>query len=71
MTREFAAASSDAQEPHHDHGSDPAPAVLTDEQVKARSKRNVAIALSLVGFVVLVFVVTLVKLGANVAERTF
>lgn len=33
---------------------------------KARAGRNVAIALGLVAFVVLVFVVTLVRLGGNV-----
>ncbi|MBO9546614.1 hypothetical protein [Caulobacter sp.] len=35
---------------------------------KARSGRNVALALGLVAFVVLVFVVTLVRLGGNVAH---
>jgi hypothetical protein len=36
---------------------------------KARRGRNIAIAVGLVAFVVLVFVVTLVRLGANVATR--
>ena len=40
----------------------------TPEAAKARRSRNVAIALGLVAFVVLVFVVTLIKLGANVAS---
>ena len=35
---------------------------------KARDGRNVALALGLVAFVVLVFVVTLVRLGGNVAH---
>lgn len=39
------------------------------EAAKARSRRNIAIAVSLVVFVVLVFVVTIVRLGANVATR--
>lgn len=32
-------------------------------ELKARSKRNIAIALGLVGFVVLIFFVMLIKLG--------
>jgi t-SNARE complex subunit (syntaxin) len=35
---------------------------------KARDGRNLALALGLVAFVVLVFVVTLVRLGGNVAH---
>lgn len=35
---------------------------------KARDGRNIALALGLVGFVLLVFVVTLVRLGGNVAH---
>jgi hypothetical protein len=34
---------------------------------RARSRRNIAMALALVAFVILVFVVTIVKLGANVS----
>lgn len=37
---------------------------MTPDEERARHSRNVAIALSLVGFVVLTFLVTLVKLGA-------
>lgn len=44
---------------------------LTPEERSKRSQRNWAIALVLVAFVVLVFVVTIVKLGGAVAERTF
>lgn len=40
-------------------------------EMKARRGRNIALALGLVLFVVLVFVVTIVRLGANVAERPF
>jgi hypothetical protein len=38
---------------------------------KARRARNIAIALGLVAFVVLVYVVTIVRLGGSVAERPF
>lgn len=38
---------------------------------KARRGRNVAIALGLVAFVILVYVVTLVRMGGNVADRPF
>ena len=34
---------------------------------RARNGRNIALALGLVGFVVIVFLVTLARLGANVA----
>ncbi|WP_269715527.1 hypothetical protein [Caulobacter sp. NIBR2454] len=36
---------------------------------KARRGRNIALALGLVAFVVLVFVVTLVRLGGNIVDR--
>lgn len=39
-----------------------------DPAKKARDGRNLALALGLVAFVVLVFVVTLVRLGGNVAH---
>ena len=41
------------------------------EAAKARRRRNIAMALGLVGFVVLIFVVTIVRLGGNVAHRPF
>ncbi len=41
------------------------------EQAKERNMRNIVLGLSLVGFVILIFVVTLVKLGGNVANRPF
>lgn len=44
------------------------PADETDVAAKARRGRNIALALGLVLFVILVFVVTLVRLGANVAQ---
>ncbi|HRE59727.1 MAG TPA: hypothetical protein PL096_01340 [Micropepsaceae bacterium] len=45
----------------------------TPESDAARSlkSRNRALAFVLVGFVVLFFVMTLVRLGGNVAERSF
>lgn len=36
---------------------------------KARRGRNIAIALGLVAFVILVYVVTVIRMGANVLER--
>jgi len=42
---------------------------LTPEQKKARERRNRAIALALVAFAVLVFVVTLLNLKRNLDER--
>ncbi|GAD58865.1 MULTISPECIES: hypothetical protein [Brevundimonas] len=39
---------------------------LTPEELKARKRRNIAIALGLVAFMVLVFVTTLLRLQANV-----
>ena len=37
--------------------------------VRARRGRNIALAIGLVLFVILVFVVTIVRLGANVVDR--
>jgi hypothetical protein len=42
---------------------------LTEQQLRARRSRSIAIALALVAFVVVIFVVTLVKLGSNVLTR--
>jgi len=42
---------------------------LTPEEERKRKQRNWAIAGVLLAFVVLVFVVTIVKLGGNVANR--
>jgi len=42
---------------------------LTEQQLRARRNRSVAIALALAAFVVVIFVVTLVKLGGNVLTR--
>jgi hypothetical protein len=43
----------------------------TDDVAKARSGRNIALGLGLAAFVLLIFVVTVVRLGGNVVERAF
>ena len=43
---------------------------LTPEEIRKRNQRNWALAGMLLAFVVLIFVVTVVKLGGNVANRT-
>ncbi len=43
---------------------------LTPEE-KARNGRNIALGLGLAAFVIIVFVVTIVRLGGNVAARPF
>ena len=42
---------------------------MTPEEKKKLSQRNWALAGLLLAFIVLVFVVTVVKLGGNVAQR--
>ena len=42
---------------------------LTPEQVRARKRRNLWLALSIAAFVLLVFFITMAKLGGNVLER--
>lgn len=44
-----------------------APRRLTPEEEKARKRRNVAIFWSLIGFIVLIFLVTLQRLSSNIA----
>ena len=44
------------------------PSRETKVETKARRGRNIALALGLVIFVVLIFVVTIVRLGGNVAN---
>ena len=48
-----------------------APELLTPEEKAKQRQRNLAIALGLTAFVVIVFLVTILRLGASVAERTF
>ncbi len=42
---------------------------LTEEQLRARRARSIAIALALGAFVVVLFAVTIVRLGSNVLTR--
>lgn len=42
---------------------------LTEQQLRARRARSIAIALALGAFVVVIFLVTLVRLGSNVLTR--
>jgi hypothetical protein len=42
---------------------------MTERQRKARRARNIALALVLVGFVVLLYVGTWAKFGANILNR--
>jgi hypothetical protein len=42
---------------------------LTEQQLRARRSRSIAIALALGAFVVVIFVVTMVKFGDNVLTR--
>jgi hypothetical protein len=42
---------------------------LTPEQEKARKRRNLWIALSLVGFILLVFLITIAKMKAGILDR--
>jgi len=42
---------------------------LTEQQLRARRARSIAIALALGAFVVVIFVVTIVKLGGNVLTQ--
>lgn len=56
-----------------DHGDitqgAPEPVVLSGEEKAAQNRRNIAIALGLVAFVALVFVITLVRLKDQVFDR--
>ena len=46
------------------------PVYLTPEQLAARNKRSLWIALGLVAFIVLIFVTTFTRMQANLAART-
>lgn len=45
---------------------------LTEDEAAARARkgRNIAIALGLVAFVIIVYAVTVIRMGANVLERS-
>ncbi len=42
---------------------------LTEQQLRARRARSLAIALALGAFVIVIFLVTIVRLGSNVFTR--
>jgi len=44
---------------------------LPPEEQRKRTQRNYAIAGALVALIVLIFVVTIVKIGGNIAARPF
>ncbi len=48
----------------------PRRAYLTPEQLAARNKRSLWIALGLVAFIVLIFTTTFMRMQANLAART-
>ncbi|WP_370652228.1 hypothetical protein [Phenylobacterium sp.] len=52
------------QEAPREHGQDAAQNIH-----KAKRGRNIALALGLVSFAILVFLVTVVRLGANILDR--
>ena len=45
--------------------------VLTPQQAKSRRARNIAIGLAIAALVVLVYVLTIAKLGGHVGDRAF
>ncbi len=49
----------------------PVEPITAKEAEQRRGKRNLWIALSVVGFVVLVYFITIARLAGNVADRTF
>ncbi len=51
------------------HSAPEAPLQWTEEQLKRRRQRNLALAWVLGALVMLFFVVTIAKLGGNVAKR--
>jgi hypothetical protein len=55
--------------PHLDVPGRPQPPADPKAFAKARRNRNIAIALGLVGFIVLVYLVTVLRMGGHVAER--
>jgi hypothetical protein len=43
--------------------------IMTPEELQARKRRNLWIALSVAAFVLLVFLITVTKLQANILDR--
>ncbi|MGB5950064.1 MAG: hypothetical protein WBG82_12145 [Parvibaculum sp.] len=53
----------------NNHGGQEQPRQWSEEQLKRRRQRSVALALVLGALVTLFFIVTIAKLGGNVAKR--
>ena len=51
--------------------SEPEYVRLTEEQVRQRRSRSIAIAVILLGMVAMFYGITLVRLGGNIANRVF
>ena len=45
--------------------------IAPEEQERRRRSRSIAIALALTAMAILFFITTIVRLGGNVADRTF
>lgn len=56
---------------HEDKPTETATVTLTPEQQARLRRRNIVVALGLVAMVGLFFAMTLVRLGGNVADRTY
>lgn len=54
---------------HMDDPQRPPGVKLTEQQLRARRSRSIAIALALGAFVIVIFLVTIVRLGGNVLTR--
>jgi hypothetical protein len=55
-----------SRSPQAEEGLEPAGIKLTPEQLRARRSRSIAIALALGAFVLVIFAVTMVRLGSRV-----
>ncbi|WP_425410796.1 hypothetical protein [Hyphococcus sp.] len=44
---------------------------MTPEEKKQQRRRNLAIALALGAFIVIIFLVTILRIGGSIAERSF
>lgn len=60
---------SEPESPRNVSPADPAADDRPDPRFQARRGRNIALALGLIAFAILVFLVTVVRLGANVLDR--
>ncbi len=59
----------DRQTPAVSHAEDDAPFVMTEEAKRRQRLRSIAIGWALFALAVMFFLVTIVRLGANVANR--